>query len=245
MSAFDDLYERIASRKGEAAAVAPYQGGNGRIDRANALIRSGVLGGFRPDAVLLDVGGATGNLGYALRDIFHERYTLDISEDCRVPAIAKGNAFIRSNVDENGLPFEADGPVDLITALDFIEHIIDPERFARECFRCLRPGGLVLINTPNIQYWRHLHSLVVDGIFPHTSGDPEVYHGGHVSFFNLQDMDELFIRRAGFVDSMMHVQGLPADPPPPIWGSLSSLPPHTKMKQLSYADLIYSCRKPA
>ena len=241
----EDLYDRIAVRKGEASAIGPYCGGNGRIDRAVELIRSGVLGEFHHDSVLLDVGGATGNLGYALRDMFPERYTLDISDDCRVPAVSKGNVFIRSNVDSDGLPFgPEDEPVDLITALDFIEHIVDPERFSRECFRCLRPGGVVLINTPNIQYWRHLHSLVVEGAFPHTSGDREVYHGGHLAFYNLQDLDELFIRRAGFIDSAMHVQGLTADPPPPIWGSLSTLPPHTKMRQLSYADLVFSCRKP-
>ena len=102
-----------------------------------------------------------------------------------------------------------------------------------------------MINTPNIQYWRHLHSLVVDGVFPHTSGDPEVYHGGHVAFYNLQDLEELFVRRGGFVDPTMHVQGLNGDPPPPIWASLSKLPPDTRNRQLSYADLIYSCRKPA
>lgn len=245
MSSFDDLYAMIAERKGEARADGPYSGGNGRIDRANALVRSGALGTFNHPAALLDIGGATGNLGYAMRDIFDERHVLDIAESCRRPAEAKGNKFACGNVDETGLVFYPSGSVDVITMLDVIEHVLDPEGLACECFRVLRPGGTVLINTPNIQYWRHLHSLVVDGVFPHTSGDPEVYHGGHVAFYNLQDLDELFIRRAGFVGSMMHVQGLQADPPPPIWGSLSGLPPHTKMKQLSYADLIYSCTRSA
>jgi SAM-dependent methyltransferase len=244
MSAFDDLYDRIAERKGEQNSVSPYTGGNGRIDRAVDLIRSGALGRFERPAALLDVGGATGNLGYALRNMFAHREVVDISVRCEGPARAKGNHFHCVNVDESGLSHIDNDEIDLITALDFIEHIIDPEKFARECLRVLRPGGVVLINTPNMQHWRHLHSLVVDGVFPHTSGDQEVYHGGHVAFFNLQDMDDIFVRRTRFTDSMMHTQGLPADPPPPIWGSLSSLPPHTKMKQLSYADLIYSCRKP-
>lgn len=238
---FDRLYSALAKRKNEADAFGPYTGGNGRIDRAVELIKTDRL--LPKSGVLLDVGGATGNLGYALREMFSDRYTLDIADACRFPAQYKGNTFLLGNVDLDGLPFpdvSSDGPIiDLIVALDFIEHILDPEKFARECFRVLRPGGAVLINTPNIQYWRHLASLVVDGVFPHTSGDPEVYHGGHVAFYNSRDMVKIF-EGAGMVDSRIHFEGLTVDPPPPIWRSLTILP----VMELSVADLVYSCRKP-
>lgn len=238
--AFERLYDSLAARKGEANATGPYIGGNGRIDRAVDLIKSDRDFHF-PAGSLLDVGGATGNLGYALRGEFSKRYTLDIADDCRVPAESKGNSFIRCNVDVDGLPFldaTSGSGLDLITALDFIEHILDPERFARECFRVLRPGGMVLINTPNIQYWRHLASLVIDGIFPHTSGDTEVYHGGHVGFYNYRDMWKIFQGGAGFVDGKVHYYAV--DPAPPIWSSISSI----SALEMSVADLVYSCRKP-
>lgn len=235
---FKKLYDDISSRKAKPGDFEPYVGGNGRIDRAVDLILNE---DFPRSGTLLDVGGATGNLGYALRDHFEHRYTLDISEVCRGPAMAKGNTFICANVDVDGLPFpdeRSDGPaVDLIVALDFIEHIVNPRKFADECWRVLRPGGKVLINTPNIQFWRHLHSLVVDGVFPHTSGDPDVYHGGHVAFYNLQDMRNIF---QNFVGSTMHLRGLVAEAPPPLWGSISKV----GLMQLSYADLIFSCKKP-
>jgi hypothetical protein len=94
------------------------------------------------------------------------------------------------------------------------------------------------VNTPNIQFWRHLESLVVHGVFPHTSGDREVYHGGHVAFYNLHDMAVLFGN--GFVDLKMHVEGLAVDPPPPIWRNISTVP----AMQMSVSDLVFSARKP-
>lgn len=231
---YKKLYDNISSRKAKPEDYEPYHGGNGRIDRAVDLILNE---DFPRSGNLLDVGGATGNLGYALRDHFSGRWTLDISEVCRKPAECKGNHFIVSNVDSDGLRVP-DGAFDLIVALDFIEHILDPRKFADECYRALKPGGKVLINTPNIQYWRHLESLVCAGRFPHTSGDQEVYHGGHVAFFNLSDMMEIF---SSFSSRTMHVRGLTPDLPPPFWTQLARYTAPTR--QLSYADLIFSCKK--
>ena len=231
---FSRLYSEIAVRKDEAAKVGPYDGSNGRINRAVSLIKNKI---GKPGGTLVDIGGATGNLGYCLRDFYDERFVIDISDECRAPALSKGNMFICANVDMVGIDARS---VDMITALDVIEHILNPEYFARECMKALKPGGQVLINTPNIQYWRHLQSLVEGGMFPHTSGDKEVYHGGHVAFFNMTDMHELFKE---FVDHTVHVDGLTPDPPPPIWTMLAKYP--NKGIQLSYADLIFSCRKPS
>lgn len=231
---FQKLYDDMSSRKDKPADYAPYAGGNGRVDRAVELILSG---DFPRSGTLLDVGGAIGNLGFALRDYFETRITLDIAEVCRGPAEAKGNKFFCANVDVYGLPGN-ENSVDLIVALDFIEHIINPENFANECLEILKPGGQVLINTPNIQYWRHLQSLVVDGFFPHTSGDRDVYGGGHVAYFNRFDMETIF---KDFTNHKIHTAGLTADPPPPIWLSLAAY--KDKGIQLSYADLIFSCKK--
>lgn len=267
---FKKLYDDISSRKAKPEDFAPYTGGNGRIDRAVNLILNSpdaACDMFPKSGTLLDVGGATGNLGYALRDHFQERWTLDISDVCREPAEKKGNRFICANVDLHGFvePEKGyagggivDGEVDLIVALDFIEHILDPQKFVKECFRALKPGGVVLINTPNIQFWKHLESLVIYGRFPHTSGDREVYHGGHVAFYNFHDMMQMFEVEGGFEGSRMHTHGLTAEPPPPIWEQLPKMHPgggswgpdvygtyHAPMsRQLSYGDLVYSVRKP-
>lgn len=238
MSSFKGLYDAIASRKGESKAPSGYTGGNGRIDRAARLISSWDI---PEDAALLDIGGATGNLGHLLRDRFRERYVLDIAEDCRTTAEAQGNMFSCGNLDEAGLSFYPTDSMDVVAMLDVIEHVLDPVGALAECLRVMKPGGFLLVNTPNIQYWRHLHSLVVTGRFPHTSGDPEVYHGGHVAFYNEHDMSEM-LGACGFVGFQVTTDGLVADPPPPIWMTLAQY--RNAGRQLSYADLIAFARKP-
>ncbi len=43
----------------------------------------------------------------------------------------------------------ADGSVDVVVNLQVIEHLWDQEQFLGECHRVLRPGGRLLISTPN------------------------------------------------------------------------------------------------
>ena len=59
------------------------------------------------------------------------------------------------------LPYE-DGTFDIIIAIEVMEHILDHEVFFSECSRILKPGGSLVISTPNIlslkSRWRFLFS---------------------------------------------------------------------------------------
>jgi len=184
-----ELYDVISKRKSVPEHDFPYERGNGRVDACVQLVRSGVL---PSSGTLLDVGGSIGDLGYALRDLFTRRITMDISSLPLRSAALKGNETLCVDVDVKGLYGVADASVDLLSALDFIEHIVDPVSFAREALRVVRPGGAVVVNTPNIRYWRHIETLLVGGRFPHTSGDTEVFHGGHLAFCTFADLQDIF-----------------------------------------------------
>nr|WP_040791505.1 class I SAM-dependent methyltransferase [Nocardia paucivorans] len=55
-------------------------------------------------------------------------------------------AMLRGNLAD--LPLAAD-TVDVVVNFQVIEHLWDQARFLRECLRVLRPGGELLISTPN------------------------------------------------------------------------------------------------
>lgn len=54
--------------------------------------------------------------------------------------------FVRSDLLRLPLASES---VDAVVALQVLEHLADPEGFVRECARVLRPGGVLVLSTPN------------------------------------------------------------------------------------------------
>jgi len=144
----------------------------------------------------LDVGCGSGFLATLLAKRYKEYYGVDISPLALAKAAEKGVKVVNVDINEEQLPFE-DGYFDAVACLDVIEHVLNPFFLLKEINRVLRPGGTLVISTPNMRYWYHIMSLVVFGRFPRTSSDIEAYDGGHIHYFTRKDLAYL-LRAHGF-----------------------------------------------
>jgi 2-polyprenyl-3-methyl-5-hydroxy-6-metoxy-1,4-benzoquinol methylase len=60
--------------------------------------------------------------------------------------------FKKCNLDKESLPFRA-GYFDIVVAGEVLEHLKRPFEFVEEISRVLRSGGILLLSTPNPQYY--------------------------------------------------------------------------------------------
>ena len=74
------------------------------------------------------------------------------SGDCVNDIRVTGSEFRQLDMNER-LPFE-DDELDAILCVDGIEHIERTYDFCKECHRVLRPGGVLIVTTPNISSLR-------------------------------------------------------------------------------------------
>jgi ubiquinone/menaquinone biosynthesis C-methylase UbiE len=65
---------------------------------------------------------------------------------------------------EEGIPHK-DHSFDIVYAAEIIEHLYNPDRLVEEAHRVLKPGGYLLVTTPNLAAWYN-RALLLCGIQP-------------------------------------------------------------------------------
>ena len=83
---------------------------------------------------------------------------------------------------------------DLIVGAEVIEHLENPRSICRELHRLLRPGGAVLLSTPNNESWRSLVALLVRG---HFVAFGETSYPAHITALTRLDLKRC-LTEAGF-----------------------------------------------
>lgn len=152
---------------------------------------------------ILDVGCGGGQLLFLHRDRYECLYGLEYSANRLAQAVVNLSDYSFTGVEASAelIPFE-DNFFDRIISADVIEHVPDVYQATAEMFRVLKPGGELVINTPNIAFIKK-RILLMFGRFPSTSqkneghGSDLLFDGGHLHYFTFRSL-RLLLQRAGF-----------------------------------------------
>lgn len=203
MTGTDEAFAGTTAEREQASATASYYDGFWSAEQERrfdpdpqlwSLIFEGVTGQTR----CLDVGCGTGN-SYALE--FRRRGApyqgVDISPQAVEMARAAGiNAQVIGDAAQ--LPF-ADGSFDLVLCIEVLEHLFAPDRAAVEIHRVLRPGGRLVVSTPNVAYWR-LRANMLFGLWNPLGDEHSVeqpWRDPHIRFFTPKTLRRM-LGMAGF-----------------------------------------------
>jgi 2-polyprenyl-3-methyl-5-hydroxy-6-metoxy-1,4-benzoquinol methylase len=167
------------------------------FSRAGAFIEKKI-----PRGRILDMGTGYGHFLWEMQRRGWEVLGLEISNTGVEFATKRlGLNVLPKTLQEAQLP---DDHVHVITTFYVIEHLHDPMGFLMECYRVLKPGGLVLIRYPHTTPIKNFLALLR---IPNTLYDAPY----HLSDFSPKTMKK-FLHKAGFTGCQSFIGGytLPA-----------------------------------
>ena len=126
------------------AAVAALSGGTSG-EAIYAMVAEAVKRRFpKGGGVVVDLGAGNGNLWLFLGSGFNRYIAIDA---VRYPRLASEAEFHQADLNQR-IDLSAD-IADLTVAVETIEHLENPRAFMRELVRLTKPGGWVVVTTPN------------------------------------------------------------------------------------------------
>jgi len=167
----------------------------------------------------LDVGCSIGASVEAAKRLGWESSGVDVSQAAVDFCCQQG--LDCHKVNDHRLPY-ADDTFDVLTSWHVIEHVDDANETLEEWFRVLKPGGILVLETPDSQCLkaRRLGSQY-ESFWPFD----------HLYTFTRSNMCS-FLKRAGF-------EVLPSR----VLGKLTALPPHLTLYATAYRSLRHAYRQ--
>jgi 2-polyprenyl-3-methyl-5-hydroxy-6-metoxy-1,4-benzoquinol methylase len=123
---------------------------------------------------LIDVGCGAGNLWPFVGHRFENYIGIDAVNYNSFPS---DGSFVEANLDVCKIPLP-DESAEVVTAVEVIEHLENPRALVREMVRLAKPGGWILVTTPNQLSFLSLLTLVVKKRF---SAFQDVQYPAHLT----------------------------------------------------------------
>ncbi len=139
----------------------------------------------------LDYGAGLGNLSKRLLSMrrFERLYAADIMEK---PDGLAGVVWLQEDLNN---PIQGYASYfDVVVAAEVIEHLENPRSMVRDLFRLCRPGGFVIVTTPNNESLRAVISLLVRG---HYVAFNDSCYPAHITALLRKDLSRI-LQEAGF-----------------------------------------------
>jgi SAM-dependent methyltransferase len=171
---------------------------------------------LKPGGRLLDVGVNPPFMLATMRDLGYDATGVDLQPEVFERVTERFGLDVRTvDIEREPLPFE-EGSFDLVYIAEVFEHLrINPIFTARELHRVLRPGGKMLLRTPNLHslpgIYRFLvkgtaYSCASDSVFDQYDMINRLGFFGHIREYTHQELTD-FMRRIGFADVSVRFWG--------------------------------------
>ena len=149
------------------ACLSQGESGAAMYELVNAVLAERELHG----GTLLDVGCGSGGLFKRVGQRFDRYIGADI---VRYPVFPQEAEFVAVDLESGRLPL-IDGSADTVACIETIEHVENPRALVRELVRLTRPGGWLLVTTPNQLSLASKLCLLVNDEFLHFQERPGLY----------------------------------------------------------------------
>jgi SAM-dependent methyltransferase len=167
---------------------------------------------LRPGARVLDLGAGQGYFSRLAGEYLRTEVGVDpstvLSACDLVPEQFRYSGVDCRPIDASGMLPYPDAWFDVVCSLEVIEHVEDQFSFLREAQRVLRPGGTLVLSTPNVlnmnSRWRYLHSGFTQLFDPLPLDHRDVVHtSGHIHPLSLYYLG-YGLKAAGFQQVAFH-----------------------------------------